>query len=77
MIDSKPLGEIKLNGQTFIIPYINIVFGDCSVKKVTAIDEYLYEIVMENQETMYVTWCSDEQPEQENNMLYLSNKRVS
>lgn len=77
MIDSKPLGEIKLNGQTFIIPYINIVFGDCSVKKVTAIDEYLYEIVMENQETIYVTWCSDEQPEQENNMLYLSNKRVS
>lgn len=77
MVDSKQLGEIKLNGQTFIIPYINIVFGDCSVKKVTAIDEYLYEIVMENQEAMYVTWCSDKQPEQENNMLYLSNKKLA
>lgn len=50
---------------------------NCLAKEVRTIDEYHYEIVMEDQEAAYVTWCSDKQPEQENNMLYLSNKRVS
>ena len=71
MVESKPLGEIELNGQTFTIPYVNIVFMDCSAKEIKAIDEYQYEVVMENQEAVYVTWCSDKQAEQENGVLHL------
>ncbi|WP_418210910.1 SIR2 family NAD-dependent protein deacylase [Bacteroides zhangwenhongii] len=77
IVESKLLGDIKLNGQTFTIPYVNTVFMDCSAKEVRTIDEYHYEIVMEDQEVAYVTWCSDKQPEQENNMLYLSNKKLA
>ena len=44
---------------------------DCSAKEIKAIDEYQYEVVMENQEAVYVTWCSDKQAEQENGVLHL------
>lgn len=77
MVESKPLGDIVLNGQTFTIPYTNTVFMDCFIKEVRTIDEYHYEIVMKNKEITYVTWCSDNQPEQENGVLHLGNKKIS
>lgn len=77
MVESKSLGDIELNGQTFTIPYINTVFMDCFTKEIRTIDEYHYEIVMENKEITYVTWCSDNQLEQENGVLHLGNKIIS
>ena len=76
MIQCDPLGEFKLNGKTFNIPFKTTVFMDCVAESIKQIDEYNYEIKMKNKEVSCAIWCSDERPRQEGNILRLGNKRI-
>lgn len=76
MIQCDPLGKIELNGQQFVIPYRTTAYMDCHADYITALNDYEYEIVMQDAKTSYLTWCSDTQPRQEGDTLSIGNKRV-
>ena len=76
MIQCDPLGTIELNGKKFFIPYRTTAFMDCHADSITALNEYEYEIVMQDAKTSYLTWCSDVQPKQEGNTLNIGCKKV-
>ena len=76
MIQCDPLGSIELNGKQFTIPYRTTAFMDCRADSITALNEYEYEIVMQDAKNSYLTWCSDTQPKQEGNTLNIGCKRV-
>lgn len=75
MIQCDPLGTIELNGQQFIIPYRTMVFMDCHADSITPLNEYEYEIVIQDAKNSYQTWCSDTQPKQEGNVLNFGCKK--
>ena len=76
-IECQEFGEFKLNNQIFKIPFISIVHKNCVVKSVTQINDYVFNIVMEDQDHECQVWCSDKQPEQVGQVLYLGNNRAS
>ena len=76
MIQCDPLGSVELNGKQFTIPYRTTAYMDCYADKITALNEFEYEIVMQDAKTSYLTWCSDTMPKQEGNTLNFGNKRV-
>lgn len=75
MIQCDPLGTIELNGQQFVIPYRTLVFMDCHADSITPLNEYEYEIVMQDAKNSYQTWCSDTLPKQEGNVLNFGCKK--
>ena len=75
MIQCDPLGTIELNGKQFTIPYRTTAYMDCHADSIKALNEYEYEIVMQNAETSYMTWCSDTKPKQEGNEIKIGCKR--
>ena len=75
MIQCDPLGTIELNGKQFTIPYRTTAYMDCHADSIKALNEYEYEIVMQNAETSYMTWCSDTKPKQEGNEIKFGCKR--
>lgn len=76
MIESLPFGSFKLNGKGFNIPFRTLVFTDCKAQSINKIDKHKYNVVMKDQEVCCQVWCSDKQPEQIGNTLYLGNKRI-
>lgn len=76
MIQCNPLGTIELNGKQFVIPYRTTAFMDCHADSITALNDYEYEIVMQDAKTSYLTWCTDTQPKQEGNKLNIGCKKV-
>jgi hypothetical protein len=77
MIHCEPFRELKLNGQSFNIPYKTIIFKDCKAESITAIDEYRYNIVMADVPQYVCVWYADEMPSQEGNILHLGPKRIA
>ena len=75
MIESKPFGTFNLNGKAFNIPFKTLVFTDCKAESIIKIDEFRYNITMKDQGTSCQIWCSDRQPEQKGNKMYLGNSR--
>jgi hypothetical protein len=77
MIHCEPFRELKLNGQSFNIPYKTVIFNDCKADSITAIDEYRYNIVMADVPQYVCVWYADEMPSQEGNILHLGPKQIA
>lgn len=75
MIQSLPFGAFKLNGKEFYIPFKNLYFANCKAESIKRIDENIYRIEMKSQDISCQVWCSDYQPEQIGNKMYLGNNR--
>jgi len=73
MIQCDPLGTFELNGIQFSIPYKTTFFQHCFAKEIKSIDNYNYEIVMQEKMASYFTWCTDKRPIQEGNVLHFGN----
>lgn len=69
MIQCDPLGAIELNGKKFFIPYKTRIFKDCRADSIKPLNEYEYEIVMQDANNSYLIWCSDTQPKLNGNTL--------
>lgn len=66
-------GDVFLNGRTFNIPYVIYGFMDCKATSINAIDEYNYQLVIENAEKSIMVWCSTEPISLEDNKLKIAS----
>lgn len=77
MVQCTPLGNVELNKEIFNIPFCTTLFTNCKAEEVAKIDEYNYKVVMKDQSPNCMVWCSDTRPQQEGNVLRLSNNRIA
>lgn len=64
MFEVKRQVDFFFNGNHFIIPFITQVFQDCKSKEIKRIDEYHYNIVMQNVNPISLIYCRNQEPKQ-------------